>query len=118
MPEWKSWAYPSRRCEMVFVSYVHVLSAAFLMGFVAPAPMGPVNMLAIRRGENEGVLFFLLELEAEHALAALRARGGSRSRDGFGTGLRGRGFSAAEQTAHGHTGARRRTRTGSGHKQY
>ncbi|MGB8770288.1 MAG: LysE family transporter [Candidatus Korobacteraceae bacterium] len=35
---------------MVFVSYVHVLSAAFLMGFVAAAPMGPVNMLAIRRG--------------------------------------------------------------------
>ena len=50
MPEWKSWAYPSCRCEMVFVSYVHVLSAAFLMGFVAAAPMGPVNMLAIRRG--------------------------------------------------------------------
>ena len=35
---------------MVFVSYVHVLSAAFLMGLVAAAPMGPVNMLAIRRG--------------------------------------------------------------------
>ena len=30
--------------------YVHVLSAAFLMGLVAAAPMGPVNMLAIRRG--------------------------------------------------------------------
>src|SRR5271157_5659478 len=36
--------------KMVFVSFVHVLSAAFLMGFVAAAPMGPVNMLAIRRG--------------------------------------------------------------------
>lgn len=35
---------------MVFVSYAHGLSAAFLMGFVAAAPMGPVNMLAIRRG--------------------------------------------------------------------
>src|SRR5580704_8788088 len=35
---------------MVFVSYIHVLSAAFLMGFAAAAPMGPVNMLAIRRG--------------------------------------------------------------------
>ena len=35
---------------MVFVSYVHVLSAAFLMGLAAAAPMGPVNMLAIRRG--------------------------------------------------------------------
>jgi len=35
---------------MAFVSHVHVLSAAFLMGLAAAAPMGPVNMLAIRRG--------------------------------------------------------------------
>ena len=35
---------------MVIVSYIHVLSAAFLMGLAAAAPMGPVNMLAIRRG--------------------------------------------------------------------
>jgi len=35
---------------MVFVSYIHVLLAAFLMGLAAAAPMGPVNMLAIRRG--------------------------------------------------------------------
>jgi threonine/homoserine/homoserine lactone efflux protein len=35
---------------MVFVSYIHVLSAGFLMGLAAAAPMGPVNMLAIRRG--------------------------------------------------------------------
>jgi putative LysE/RhtB family amino acid efflux pump len=35
---------------MVFVSYIHVLSAAFLMGLAAAAPLGPVNMLAIRRG--------------------------------------------------------------------
>jgi len=35
---------------MAFVSYVHVVSAAFLMGLVATAPIGPVNMLAIRRG--------------------------------------------------------------------
>ena len=35
---------------MMFVSYIHVLLAAFLMGFAAAAPMGPVNMLAIRRG--------------------------------------------------------------------
>lgn len=35
---------------MVFVSYVHVLLAAYLMGLAAAAPMGPVNMLAIRRG--------------------------------------------------------------------
>jgi len=35
---------------MVFVSYIHVLLAAFLIGLAAAAPMGPVNMLAIRRG--------------------------------------------------------------------
>jgi L-lysine exporter family protein LysE/ArgO len=43
-------AYAIYRRKMVFVSYVHVLSAAFLMGLAAAAPMGPVNMLAIRRG--------------------------------------------------------------------
>jgi threonine/homoserine/homoserine lactone efflux protein len=35
---------------MMFVSDVHVLSAAYLMGLAAAAPMGPLNMLAIRRG--------------------------------------------------------------------
>src|ERR1700689_5704671 len=35
---------------MAFVSYIHVFSAAFLMGLAAAAPMGPVNMLAVRRG--------------------------------------------------------------------
>lgn len=35
---------------MVLVPYIHVLSAAFLMGLAAAAPIGPVNMLAIRRG--------------------------------------------------------------------
>ena len=35
---------------MALVSYIHVLSAAFLMGLAAAAPIGPVNMLAIRRG--------------------------------------------------------------------
>jgi threonine/homoserine/homoserine lactone efflux protein len=35
---------------MVLVSYIRVLSVAFLMGLAAAAPMGPVNMLAIRRG--------------------------------------------------------------------
>ena len=35
---------------MVLVSYIRVLAVAFLMGFAAAAPMGPVNMLAIRRG--------------------------------------------------------------------
>jgi arginine exporter protein ArgO len=34
----------------VFISYIHVLSTAFLMGLAVAAPMGPVNMLAIRRG--------------------------------------------------------------------
>jgi hypothetical protein len=37
---------------MVLVSYIHVLSTAFSMGLAAAAPMGPVNMLAIRRGVN------------------------------------------------------------------
>src|ERR1700688_409824 len=35
---------------MAFVSYLRVLSRAFLMGFAAAAPMSPGNMLAIRRG--------------------------------------------------------------------
>jgi L-lysine exporter family protein LysE/ArgO len=36
--------------NMLFVSYIHVLSAAYLMGLAAAAPVGPVNMLAIRSG--------------------------------------------------------------------
>ncbi len=39
---------------MTFVSEVRVLSAAYLMGLAAAAPMGPVNMLAIRRGMMGG----------------------------------------------------------------
>jgi threonine/homoserine/homoserine lactone efflux protein len=35
---------------MVLIPYIDVLSAAFLMGLASAAPMGPVNMLAIRRG--------------------------------------------------------------------
>jgi threonine/homoserine/homoserine lactone efflux protein len=35
---------------MVFMAYIHVLSAAFLMGLAAAAPIGPVNMMAIRHG--------------------------------------------------------------------
>jgi L-lysine exporter family protein LysE/ArgO len=35
---------------MDFVPYIHVLSVAFLMGLAAAAPIGPVNMMAIRRG--------------------------------------------------------------------
>src|ERR1017187_976429 len=35
---------------MVFVSSIHVFSGAFFMGLAEDAPMGPVNMLAIRRG--------------------------------------------------------------------
>ncbi len=34
----------------MIVSDIHVLSAAYFMGLAAAAPMGPVNMLAIRRG--------------------------------------------------------------------
>lgn len=32
------------------LSDVHILGAAYLIGFAAAAPIGPVNMLAIRRG--------------------------------------------------------------------
>jgi L-lysine exporter family protein LysE/ArgO len=35
---------------MAFISYIQVLSTAFFMGLAAAAPLGPVNMLAIRRG--------------------------------------------------------------------
>src|ERR1035441_3056309 len=35
---------------MDFLPYIHVLSIAFLMGLAAAAPIGPVNMMAIRRG--------------------------------------------------------------------
>jgi threonine/homoserine/homoserine lactone efflux protein len=35
---------------LVSYSYIRVLLAAFFMGLAAAAPMGPVNMLAIRRG--------------------------------------------------------------------
>jgi threonine/homoserine/homoserine lactone efflux protein len=38
----------------VYKSYIHVLAAAFLMGLVAAAPIGPVNMMAIRRGVAGG----------------------------------------------------------------
>ena len=35
---------------MLFLADIHVLGAAFFMGLASAAPMGPVNMLAIRRG--------------------------------------------------------------------
>lgn len=35
---------------MRFVTHIHVLAAAFLIGVAAAAPIGPVNMMAIRRG--------------------------------------------------------------------
>ena len=50
MPEWNLGLIPRTWRNMVFISDIHVLSAAFLMGLAAAAPMGPVNMLAIRRG--------------------------------------------------------------------
>jgi threonine/homoserine/homoserine lactone efflux protein len=40
--------------DMISVSCIHVLAAAFLMGLAAAAPMGPVNMMAIRRGVAGG----------------------------------------------------------------
>ena len=50
MPEWNFGLILSICCNMVFASHIHVLAAAYLMGLAAAAPMGPVNMLAIRRG--------------------------------------------------------------------
>ena len=40
--------------EMAFRNSIHVLAAAFLMGLAAAAPIGPVNMMAIRRGVAGG----------------------------------------------------------------
>jgi threonine/homoserine/homoserine lactone efflux protein len=50
LPEWKLGLIPRTWRNMVFISDIHVLSAAFFMGLASAAPMGPVNMLAIRRG--------------------------------------------------------------------
>ncbi|MGO9318410.1 MAG: LysE family translocator [Terracidiphilus sp.] len=41
-------------CKMVYLSYFRVLFTAFLIGFAAAAPIGPVNMMAIRRGVAGG----------------------------------------------------------------
>jgi L-lysine exporter family protein LysE/ArgO len=40
--------------DVVFSSRAGVLGAAFLIGLAAAAPIGPVNMMAIRRGVVEG----------------------------------------------------------------
>ena len=45
---------PPVECNMVYLSYFHVLFTAFLIGFAAAAPIGPVNMMAIRRGVAGG----------------------------------------------------------------
>ena len=50
MPEWDWGLIPRTWRNTVIISDIHVLSAAFFMGLAAAAPMGPVNMLAIRRG--------------------------------------------------------------------
>ena len=50
IPEWNFGLILLVCRNMEFVSHIHVLSAAFFMGLAAAAPMGPVNMLAIRRG--------------------------------------------------------------------
>ena len=54
VPEWNFGLILPICRNMVLVSYIHVLSAAFLMGLASAAPMGPVNMLAIRRGAIGG----------------------------------------------------------------
>ena len=50
MPRWEFGLVLHDWHNMVIISDIHVLSAAFFMGLAAAAPMGPVNMLAIRRG--------------------------------------------------------------------
>jgi L-lysine exporter family protein LysE/ArgO len=54
MTEWNLMLAPPINRDMVIVSYIHVLATAFLMGLAAAAPMGPVNMMAIRRGVASG----------------------------------------------------------------
>src|ERR1039458_9757006 len=54
MTAWILAPVPPLNHDMVFVSYIHVLAAAFLMGLAAAGPIGPVNMMAIRRGVVEG----------------------------------------------------------------
>jgi threonine/homoserine/homoserine lactone efflux protein len=46
--------FPPVHLDMVSVANIHVLASAFLMGLAAAAPIGPVNMMAIRRGVAGG----------------------------------------------------------------
>jgi L-lysine exporter family protein LysE/ArgO len=50
---------PPLHRNMVPVSTIHVFAPAFLMGLAAAAPIGPVNMMAIRRGAAGGWLHSL-----------------------------------------------------------
>src|SRR5271166_3185965 len=51
---WNFILIPRSGRKMMSVSNIHVLAAAFLMGLAAAAPIGPVNMMAIRRGVAGG----------------------------------------------------------------
>jgi threonine/homoserine/homoserine lactone efflux protein len=50
MTGWNLMLVLSINFDMAFLSSIHALAAAFLMGLAAAAPMGPVNMMAVRRG--------------------------------------------------------------------
>jgi threonine/homoserine/homoserine lactone efflux protein len=50
MTVWNLNITPLIHRNMVSVSNIHILAAAFLTGLAAAAPIGPVNMMAIRRG--------------------------------------------------------------------
>jgi threonine/homoserine/homoserine lactone efflux protein len=54
MIEWNLMLVLPNNHEVVTVSYIRVLATAFLMGLAAAAPLGPVNMMAIRRGVAGG----------------------------------------------------------------
>src|SRR5208282_4937754 len=54
MTAWSFMLILSINRSMEFVSCLRVLLAAYLIGVAASAPIGPVNMMAIRRGLISG----------------------------------------------------------------
>jgi threonine/homoserine/homoserine lactone efflux protein len=50
MHEWNFMVMLPAGHDLPSLSNIHVLSAAFFMGLAAAAPMGPVNMMAMRHG--------------------------------------------------------------------
>ncbi len=54
MTVWNLNLIPPILRNMMSIANIHVLASAFLMGLAAAAPMGPVNMMAIRRGVAGG----------------------------------------------------------------